>query len=644
MSIFVFYKLLNIMIREIVLILLLIAVLPINAQHKKDKVLIHIAGEPVYSSEFLRVYNKNKDVVSEENKKDITEYLDLFINYKLKLKEARDLKLDTVNSYLAEFNKYKGQLIEPYLKDRKVTDLLVREAYDRLTKEVKASHILALVKPNASPKDTLIAYNKVLKAREQILAGSNFEDVAKKVSEDPSAKQNGGSLGYFSAFSMVYPFETEAFNTPVGQISMPFRTRFGYHIVKVLDVRDSKGEIKVAHIMIRDKKTDSTFAKKQINDIYNKFKQGEKFELLAKQYSDDKASAVKGGVIRKFSQGKMIQPFADIAFALKNKNDVSEPFKTKFGWHIVQLIDKYPIKSFDDMKDELTKKVEKGERSVLIGKSIAKKLKKKYHFTFDEEIYAEAFNSDNVEKSDKKQTNPIDSKNILFVEEERYKVSELKDYLTKNSSKTYHDFIDDKLITYYKNNLEFEDKEFAATLKEYRDGLLLFDLLQKKIWTKAEKDTIGLQNFFEANKLKYQWKKRVKADIASCTKEDKANLVKTYMNEGKNIEKIKKMVNEGATIHVLFHSGIYELDSNKLPKGYQANKGVSTFKEDDKHFIVINTFEILNSSQKELSDVKGKVISNYQDFLEKEWIKNLRSNYSVKVNNKVLKKLVKKNS
>jgi len=631
------------MIKKFVLILLLIAILPIVAQNKKDKVLLTIEGQSIYSSEFLRVYNKNKDVVSEENKKNITEYLDLFVNYKLKLKEARDLKLDTVKSYLSEFNKYKEQLIEPFLKDREVTGKLVKEAYDRLTKEVKASHILVMVKPNAIPKDTLKAYNKVLDARSQIIAGKQFNEIAKQFSEDPSAKQNGGDLGYFSAFSMVYPFETAAFNTPVEEVSMPFRTRFGYHIVKVFDVRDSKGEVKVAHIMIRDKKTDKAYAKNQINDIYNKFKQGEKFELLAKKYSDDKASAAKGGVIRKFSQGKMIQPFADISFALENIGDVSEPFETKFGWHIVKLVEKMPIKSFDEMKEELTKKVEKGERSVLIGKSIASKLKNKYKYTFNNDVYEEITSTES-NNPDIKNSKEKNEKIILFIENENYKVSDLKKFFKKNATKTYEDFIDNKIIDYYKNNLEFENKEFAATLQEYRDGLLLFDLLQKKIWTKAEKDTIGLQKFFDKNASKYQWKKRVKAAIASCTKSDKAELVLKYMNEGKTIEQIKKMVNDGATVHVLFHSSTYELDSNKLPKAFKTQKGALLYKDDASHYTIVNVLEILEESPKELKDVKGKVISNYQDYLEVQWIKNLRSKYKVEVNKKVFKKIVKKNS
>ena len=627
------------MIKKVVLILLVSMAFQLNAQ-KKDKVLLTIDNEEIHSSEFLRVYNKNKDVVSDENKKNITEYLDLFINYKLKLKDAKDLKMDTIPSYIKEFDKYKTQLIEPFLKDRKVTDKLVAEAYERMGKEVKASHILILVKPDATPKDTIAAYNKIVSARDLIIGGKDFVDVAKKMSQDPSAKENGGNLGYFSAFAMVYPFETAAFNTPVGEISMPFRTKFGYHILKVYDVRKSKGEVKVAHIMIRDKKTDSTYAKKQISDIYNKFLQGEKFEVLAKKHSDDKASAIKGGVIKPFTQGKMIQPFSDIAFNLQKEGDVSKPFKTKFGWHFIKLINKIPVKPFEEVKDELAKKVEKGDRSILIGKSITSKLKSKYNIAFNKEVYNKYF-SDN-EKDDKDKITVDET--ILTIENSTYSVNDLKTYLKKNNgSKTYNDFIDVQVMSYYKNNLEFENKEFGYTLQEYRDGLLLFDLLQNKIWTKAEKDTIGLQNFFDKNASKYNWKKRAKADLASCTKAEKATLVKKYMTEGKTIDQIKELVNDGATIHVIFHSGTYEVDSNKLPHNFQFVKGVQLYKNNDTDFTICNVSEIMEASPKELNDVKGKVISNYQDFLEKQWIQNLRSKYKVEVNKKVFKKLVRKN-
>lgn len=620
-------------IKKLLVVLVVLVVIPFHAQKKKDKVLLTIDNKPVYVSEFLRVYNKNKEVVSEENKKDLNEYLDLFINYKLKLKEAHDLKLDTVKSYLKEFKKYKDQLIEPYLKDRSVTDNLVKEAYDRTVKEVKASHVLINLKQNASPKDTLIAYNKVMDARTKIVNGKDFKEVAKKFSQDPSAKENGGDLGYFTAFSMVYPFENAAYNTKVGDVSMPFRTNFGYHIVKVVDIRESQGEIKVAHIMIKNKKDDIPYAQKQLEDIYQKFKQGEDFSFLAKTYSDDKQSGSKGGELSKFSRSKMLPSFAEVAFLLENVGDVSKPFKTKFGWHFVKLIEKYPLGSFEDLKDDLTTKIEKGDRSVMVGKSIANRLKKEYKVTVNDEVLQKVLVNDST----------IINQTLITIKDRVVKANELQKFLKTNPSNNHKTFINNQVLSYYKDHLEDNNPEYAATLKEYRDGLLLFDLLQKKIWTKAEKDTIGLQNFYDKNGKNYIWKKRIEADIASCTKIEKAELVKKYLEEGKDIDQIKELVNEGATVHVLFTSGSYEIDSKKLPKLFESKVGVSKiFNEDDKRFTIVKVKNLLPSSQKELKDVKGKVISDYQDFLEKEWITKLRKTYHTEVNKKVFKKLLKK--
>lgn len=622
------------MIKKIFFVLFIVSIAT-SAQNKKDKVLLTINKKPVYTSEFLRVYNKNKDIVSQENKKDIDEYLELFINYKLKLQEAHDLKLDTVPSYLREFNKYKKQLIAPYLKDRKVTDKLVKEAYNRMTEEINASHILITLPPNAKPKDTLKAYNTLIEARNKVLNGEKFEAVAKKYSKDPSVKQNGGKLGYFTAFSMVYPFENAAYNTKTGEISMPFRTQFGYHIVKINDRRPSKGEIKVAHIMIREKKGNPNYAKKQIQDIYNKYKQGEPFKKLAKQYSDDKMSAIKGGVLKPFSYGRMIPSFADVAFSLKNKGDVSKPFKTKFGWHIVKLIDKYPVKSYDELKDFITKKIEKGDRSVVVGKSMANKLKKKYHVKVDNTILSHYLNNPKNKE--------LDSKILFRIKQNNYTVSDLKNYLKKKRNKTYQDFIDDMVLEYYKNHLEEENQDFANTLQEYKDGLLLFDLLQKKIWTKAEKDTVGLQQFYNKHINNYKWKKRIKAEIASCTRKEKCEIVKNLLQSNTPIEKIKDTVNEGATIHVLFTSGIYEINDTKVPKNIEIKKGVSDVITEAKNdFKVVKIDKVLPETIKKLNETRGKVISDYQEFLEKEWIQNLHKKYSVTKNKKQIKKLKKK--
>lgn len=610
---------------------------------KKANILFTVNDKAVTTTEFLNVFNKNRDIVDEENKKSIEEYLELYINYKLKLKQAYELKLDTVASYKKELEKYREQLIVPYLKDDKVTELLVKEAYDRMKTEVSASHILVRLNPKSKPADTLKAFNKIIEARTKIINGSAFADVAKAYSEDPSAQQNGGDLGYFTTFGMVYPFENAAYNTKVGAVSMPFKTSFGYHIVKVNDKRISKGEVEVAHIMIKAKVADSTYAKKQINEVFAKLKQGDAFDFLAKQYSDDKNSAIKGGKLAKFSASRMIKSFSDVAFSLENENDVSEPFKTQYGWHIVKLIKKHPVKNFDELKDNLSKKIEKSQRVGIVGKSIAGRLKEEYTIVVNKDNFDAYMKNDTASISEKLNSPifAINKKSVLL--------KGLIDYNNSQSKKTlknaYDDFLNQEVLNYYKDNLENTDAEFSATMQEYRDGLLLFDLLQEKIWTKAEKDTVALVEYFNKNRTNYKWNERANLVLATCTKSDKATLVKQLLEQGKSIDEIKKSVNEGATIHVLFSEGILEKGNVKLPINYAFMKGVSKVYNDDKnHFVIVKVNEIIPPSLKELKEAKGLVINDFQKELEDSWIVELRNTYNVKVKKKVVKKIVKENT
>ncbi|HRV55487.1 MAG TPA: peptidylprolyl isomerase, partial [Mangrovimonas sp.] len=309
----------------------------LTAQNLDKEVLFTIDNEPVYVSEFERVYNKNLDLVKDESQKDVDEYLKLFVNYKLKLKEAYAKGLDEKPSYKRELDTYKKQLADNFLNDSEVTNELVQEAYDRTVNEVNASHILVRMNENPTPEDTLQAYNEIVKLRDRALS-EGFEKVEKEVHNGQTIF--GEDLGYFTAFKMVYDFESPAYNTPVGEISQPFRTRFGYHILKVNDRRKSRGEVKVAHIMVslqQDGKPNEK-AEERIQDIYRKLQQGEDFESLAKQFSDDKSSASKGGVLEPFSSGQLSSTeFEEQAFALKDIGAYSQPFKTQFGWHIVKL-------------------------------------------------------------------------------------------------------------------------------------------------------------------------------------------------------------------------------------------------------------------------------------------------------------------
>ena len=274
------------------------------AQTATKEALFTIDSKPYYTDEFLRVYNKNLDLVKDESQKDLTQYLELFVGYKLKITKANKLGLQNGEAYKNELASYRTQLSKNYLTDSKVTNELVVEGYERSKKEIKAAHILLLVDENAAPADTLAAFNKANEIRDRALKGEDFGQLAAEFSQDPSVKENKGDLGYFSSFRMVYAFETAAFKTAKGAISMPVRTRYGFHLIKVEDVRDNRGEVTVAHIMIlnpkEDKPEDKAAAQSKIDDIYQKLQQGEKFEELAKQFSEDKSSSSRGGVLARF--------------------------------------------------------------------------------------------------------------------------------------------------------------------------------------------------------------------------------------------------------------------------------------------------------------------------------------------------------
>ena len=609
----------------------------VSAQEKKE-VLFTIDGEKTYSNEFIRVYQKNKDIVVDNVEKDFGDYFDLFLNFKLKLKEAHDIKLDTSSTYKSELIKYKEQLTVPYLQKQEITESLVKEAYQRTITEIRASHILIRLQPNATPKDTLLTYQKIIKARNKIINGAPFVEVANEFSDDSSVKKNKGDLGYFSAFSMVYAFENAAYNTKVGDISMPFRTKFGYHIVKVTDKRNARGELEVAHIMVKQNPKDSMYAKNKIFDIYNKLNQGDDFAKIAIEHSDDQSSAKKGGSLPRFGTGRMIKPFEDVAFNLKDIRDYSMPFKTDYGWHILKLLKKYPVKPYDKLYDELENKIKKGSRSRYVEKALAHDLSQKYAITENKGALSSFYNKNNKEMT---------SNNALIViENKTYTNKDFYNFFIKNSDKNidelYIDFKNKLIIDYYKNNLEYTNEEFANIYQEYKDGLLLFELMQKNIWQKAEKDSVGLLEYYNDNKEKYTWEKRANLTIASCTAKDKAELVRNYLVEGKTIDEIKKLVNEGATIHVLFSNGTLEEGNSKLPSKYLFALGVSQIYNDtNNNYTIIKVDKILPPSTKKLKETRGEVINDYQNYLEKQWIKNLHDSYSIKINKRNLKKLKK---
>ena len=632
-----------------------------TAQKSSKEVLFTINDKPYYTDEFIRVYNKNLDLVKDESQKDLNQYLNLFIGYKLKVNKAYKLGLQNGTSYQNELKTYRTQLAKTYTSDSKVTKELVDEGYKRLLKEVNASHILIMVDENASPADTLAAYTKISAIRERIIKGEDFGTVAQELSQDPSAKDNKGNLGYFTSFRMVYAFENGAYATPVGTVSKPIRTRFGYHLIKVNDVRDNRGEISVAHIMIVKPKEgeDTSKAKATIDDIYKKIQQGEKFEELAKQFSEDKSSASKGGVLNRFSSGQLSsEEFENQAFSLTKENPISKPFETQFGWHIVKLIDKFPIKSYDDSKVELENKISKDDRSRLITNSLNEKLRKKYPIKKDNKFYASLVKLVTNDFYDAKWALPADAKQysaMLFIIGTKkitgtnfldYVYSQQKSGLTikpieKLVDKLYENFTNEQLNQYNNDNLENEFPEFSAVMDEYRDGLLLFDLMDKEIWQRSKNDTTGLKVFYETQKDKHVWKTRVDAEIYSSTNLDIMKKALDMIKKNVEPKEIKEKFNTKDAINIMFYEGFYEEGAESLPKNTKMELGVSEITNKGDYYFITKVNKVLPPGIKTLEECKGKLVNDYQQYLEQNWVDDLKKEFTVKINQDVFEKVKK---
>jgi len=630
------------------------------AQKKKD-ILLTIDEQEISANEFKRVYNKNLDLVQEESQKSVDGYLKLFIDYKLKVAEAYAQGFHEEKSYKEDFAKYEEQLSRNYIFENKVTSELAREAFDRGLEEINASHILVMVTYDAVPQDTLAAYNKIKAVRDRAIKGEDFATLAVENSEEPRIEKSKGNLGYFSAFALVYPFETTAYETKVGEVSEIVRTQFGYHIIKVHDRRKKASEITVSHIMVSSRDTTRNFtAEDRIKEIYALLKQGDSFESLAKQYSDDKNSGKNGGKLRKFSKGELrSSDFEEAAYQLKNPGDMTPPVKSEFGWHIIRLEEKHPLPTFEEKKEMLERRVKEGSRSKIVTNAVNKKIKEKYGFEkgasyspfFDtfvgDKVLGRQWALDTIPPAQDKRLFTIGKDHEVFFNDfARYiyeRQTKSKQYKKKIVllADYYDEFETRELKRYFRSKLEKENEEYAGIISEYRDGLLIFDVMGKNVWRKAKKDTLGQQEFFNANRNQYLWKERVDVEILGSTKESIGLQVVSLLKEGKTGEEIKTLLNKDKEVNVLLTKGIFEIGQRELPANFEVQKGVSKIYQENDSFIVVKVHEILAPGPKEFADIKGRVLSDYQTYVENTWMDSLRAKFEVEVNQKTLKRIKK---
>ena len=628
----------------------------VSTAFSQNNEILRIDEQVVNKSEFEQIYWKNKKEKI-ATKEDLDEYIELFINFKLKVISAEELGLDTTKKFIDELSGYRNQLEKPYLTDTSITESLINEAYYRTINEINASHIMVKLGPNPNPSDTLKAYNKISSFLESINSGElSFEKIAEESSEDPYAKTNAGNLGYFNAFKMIYSFENAAYKTPIGDVSKPIRTRYGYHLVRPNSTRKAMGKVKTSHIMITTNQklpNNNKITSEKINSIYNDLNNGIlSFEELANKFSEDRKSAKNGGEIGWISSGGNVYPeFEKTVFSLTKNGDFSKPFKTPNGWHIVKRLDYEPIGDLKSLSYELKNKIEKDMRGQKTKSSFIKKLKVDYADLIEESItlneLKKILNNENFDFKNMPLNKEIKGINnvILSIENRSFLIYDFLEYLlnlkkldknliiNNTLTKLYEKFVNQKLIAFEKTQLEKKYPEFKALMKEYRDGILLFEISDQMIWTKAIKDTSGLKEFYMSNTDTWKWPNRIKATIyTSESKNTISKAVSLKKKKGINNDSLIKIINKENILSLSYESKIIEDFSKYNTSFEELKKGFNKLINDNDKWTTIYVEEKLPMANKKLKECEGLVVSAYQNYLEKAWIENLKNNHSVSVN------------
>lgn len=627
---------------------------------QENNTILEIGSNKISKYDFLQIYLKNNPSPQFDTK-SLDDYMDLFIKYKLKVIEAEALGYDTIPKLKKELDGYKKQLAAPYLVDSAKNDALVTEAYERSKTEIRASHILIKLDQYALPIDTLNAYNKAIELRNRILKGEKFADVAKANdgSDDPSAQTNGGDLGFFTAFQMVYPFEDAAYSTKVGEISFPVRTRFGYHLIYVTDSRPARGTLKVAHIMVAAPKKSSQSeidsAQKKIDEIYVNLQNGEKFEDLVKNFSDDPSSNNKDGVLPSFGTGtttRMVTEFEDAAFALKNNGDYSKPLKTDYGFHIIKRIEWKDVPSFEVSKKDLQNKVNKDERAIKTQDSYVNKLKIEYGFVDKSKKSLKWFekNLDSTCYQGKWTADKLKSNKVLFkLNGIKHSQKDFASFIELNQrgitrenlhivlKQQYNKWVKQEILNYEESQLTKKYPEFRALMNEYHDGIILYEIMTDKVWNKAIQDTIGLKKFYTDNQNNYFWNERINCLVYECYNKEIADKVyKMASNDTINSKHVIEAINKDTELNLRVRTNKYEKEQTNYLKNRDLKIGLNQPFEFDNKIYVIKVSEIIPPTQKELNEAKGVITSDYQNYLENKWLAELKIKYPIKINSSIL--------
>lgn len=621
----------------------------------QDPVLMKINGKEIKLSEFEYLFHKNNQ--QQLQKETLPQYVERFVNYKLKVADAEALKIDTLKRIKNELEGYKNDLVAPYLVDSTVTNRLVKEAYDRATKNVDIDHLMLPLGQNKEDNNKQLA--KLDSLRNCILKGQNFNDLAVKYSIDPSVKTNKGHYGYITSGVFPYKFEYEAYNTPIGQMSKPFRTDYGVHLIRVNGVRPDEGTVNVEHILrlFPRNANDSAKAavKNYIDSLYNVVTNGANFEDVATKESQDPGSARNGGDLGWFGRGRMVKPFEDVAFDLKD-GEISKPFETSYGYHIIKKLGRKPVASFDEMAPRLKQAIASDERAAMPVEAKLEQIKNQYKLVknqkFNTYIESELKKNGGWDSTFAAKVLTNNNMTIFTYDGINVPASQLlsrvnpKAKLDASGAAAYFGTLVDQLANedvkrHYIDQIIAGNPDYANLLNEYRDGTLLYEVSNNKVWEGASRDTTGLNEYFNANRAKYSWNEKHFKGIVLMAKSDSvAKLVKADLKKLKH-EPLDTIT---TTLHRKFKRDI-KMERMLVGKGenkmvdYLVFKGPKAESKEKKYPVYFVLDGKVISKPEDVNDVKGRVTSDYQDVLEKRWLNELKAKYPVEINNDVLKQV-----
>ncbi|HEY4335537.1 MAG TPA: peptidylprolyl isomerase [Puia sp.] len=615
---------------------------------------------PVSKEEFLKAYNKN-NTGQKPTTAAYRDYLELYIRYKLKVRAAYDAQLDTLAGQRMELQNFRSQVAESYLKDETSLDRLVKEAWQRGQKDLHISHILITLPKNASPADTARAYEKAMAAYAVLKKGKKFDEIARLYSEDPAAKENTGSLGYITVFTLPYQLENLAYSLAPGQFSKPYRTKGGYHIFRNDGERKSLGRIKAAQILIAFPPSATAAqkqeARRQADSLYTVLRQGGDFATLARAFSGDNLSYQQGGELPEFGIGRYDSAFEATAFALDRDGAVSKPLLSEFGYHLIKRLGRKPIPAVEDEPAIalLKQQVMNDPRIEISRKALLDRIKQQAEFRMGDvnELDLWAYTDSAMRNPGLSSFRGLGFTTTIFsFAHQSYLLKEWLDYARAGrgpkppagpqaDKEIFERFVERMAQDYYRNHLEEYNKDFAFQLTEFREGNLLFEIMQRKIWDKASTDSAGLRKYYEAHKDKYWWEQSADALLFTCNNARTAEELKVRI-QTHPIQAWRQMADSGAA-SIQADSGRYELAQIPNPAKSPLTPDSFTTPSTNTTDNSVSFGYILKVYQqrelRDFRDARGFVINDYQGSLEDQWVAELKRKYAVKVEEPVFKTL-----